>query len=274
MPELPEVETVCAGLRGSIDQKVIETVGLNRPDLRFPFPKTFVETLGGQTINRIHRLSKYILIDLSNNYTWMTHLGMSGKVLIHDNMPNETKKHDHVVVRFTDGSTMIYNDARRFGFMELIETNKLNQNKFLSNLGPDPYGDGFDANYLYEKLRTKNTTMKAALMDQRVVAGLGNIYVCESLFDSGIRPDKKASTITKAKAELLYKNIMKVLDAAIASGGSTLRDYVRSSGDMGYFQHKFKVYGRENKPCFVCETPIKRIVQNGRSSFYCSKCQK
>jgi formamidopyrimidine-DNA glycosylase len=199
---------------------------------------------------------------------------MSGRITIHNTLPNQYAKHDHVVIIFTDKTTLIFNDARRFGMMLLCPTKEIFKHKLLKNIGPEPLAESFDGKELFTRLQNKNIDMKAALMDQRVVAGLGNIYVCEALFNTGISPTKKAKEVSLKKVSELIPNIKSILESAIESGGSTLRDYVQATGDMGYFQHKFKVYGRENEPCIKCKNSIERIVQAGRSTFYCKICQK
>lgn len=272
MPELPEVETVRRGLL-SLEGKVIEQVTLRRADLRVPFPENLAEIIEGVRVASLDRRAKYLLMHLENGQTLILHLGMSGKLLLHAAMPNALAKHDHVVMRFTDGATLIFNDARRFGFLLMQPTEDLDQHPSIAPLGPEPLSEDLTVEYLYGTLKKKSCSMKAALMDQRVVAGLGNIYVCESLFMAGILPDKKANKVTKKAVEKLVPAIKQVLEAAIASGGSTLRDYVRSSGDLGYFQHEFKVYGREGESCTRCGATVKRIIQQNRSTFYCGSCQ-
>ena len=273
MPELPEVETVCRGLRQSIIGQTIAQIEYLRPDLRIPFPDHFQEQLEGKTIRAIRRRSKYILIELDNSLLWIIHLGMSGKVLLVDELPEQPAKHDHVLVRFENDSGLIYNDARRFGLMTLIETASLPSHPLFVRLGPEPLENNFTPDYLYSKLQNKTSPIKQVIMDSHVVVGVGNIYACESLFRSNIAPQTPANSIDRKKTGQLTQHIKKVLEEAIASGGSTLRDYVRSDGDLGYFQHRFAVYGRENEPCPHCQTPIQRIKQQGRSSFYCPQCQ-
>lgn len=272
MPELPEVETVMRGIAPEITSKVIEGVTHNRADLRIPFPKHFVQTLEGATIQSIQRRAKYLLIDIGRDQHWVIHLGMSGKVLLRDALPNDLNKHAHVITRFADGSVMIYEDPRRFGLMTLVPRN-WQQHELFFHLGPEPLSDDFNAEYLHAKLRSKNTPIKHAIMDQTTVVGVGNIYACESLFRSRINPKTHACKISKTRCGYLVDNIKEVLSEAITSGGSTLRDYVRSDGSLGYFQHQFAVYGRENEPCAACSTPIRRSVQQNRSTFYCPSCQ-
>lgn len=274
MPELPEVETVTHALKQECEGLAIESVLCRRLNLRYPLPAGFADKLKNRRIIKVRRRAKYVLCDLDDGNTLILHLGMSGRVLIHTKLPQEYHAHDHIIMTFETGKTLVFNDARRFGMVDLCLTKTLRKYKFLKALGPEPFSPDFSGEALYATLRKRKNSIKAALMDQRVVAGLGNIYVCEALFRSGIAPQKAASAISREKAQKLVRDIRKVLQEAIQSGGSTLRDYVRSNGDAGYFQHHFQVYGREGEPCFVCGTPIKRMVQQGRSTFYCARCQK
>ncbi len=286
MPELPEVETVASALRQQCEGQMIEKVLCRRHDLRYPLPKDFAATLTGRKIARVERRAKYILMTLNKcsagspqnhsggEIVLILHLGMSGRVLIHDKPPAAYATHDHVILTFQGGKTLIYNDARRFGLMALCRTGEWKRHPFFKTLGPEPLSEAFMPDSLHKAFGKRKAGVKAALMDQRVVAGLGNIYVCEALFRSGVSPHKQASKISREKTATLVKNIRKVLEEAIESGGSTLRDYVRSNGDPGYFQHRFFVYGREHESCLVCGTSIKRTVQQGRSTFFCPACQK
>lgn len=279
MPELPEVETVRRGLQALEGTRVTE-VTLRRPDLRFAIPPSLAQAITGQRLGQIARRAKYLLFHFENGQVMLLHLGMSGRVLIKEfgvQNPESSEelyqKHDHVVITF-ENHRLIFNDARRFGFVDVCDEDGLATNKHLATLGPEPLSDDFSGNILHTALSTKHTDIKAALMDQRVVAGLGNIYVCEALFAAGIHPKMPAHGISRQKCVLLAEEIRRVLNAAIASGGSTLRDYVRSDGGLGYFQHEFRVYGRENEACSVCKTAIGRITQAGRSTFFCGGCQK
>jgi formamidopyrimidine-DNA glycosylase len=271
MPELPEVETVKNGLTPIIGKRITE-VTLRRKNLRFPFPEAFALTVTDARVSTLTRRAKYILAQLENNRTILLHLGMSGKILLHKAMPNEWQKHDHVIFHFEDGSVLVFNDARRFGVMDLLPTDG-SLHPLLSHLGPEPLCEAFTGAFLHTALQKKQAPIKHALMDQKLVVGVGNIYAAEALFLARIHPKKKASTLSKKQCDLLVSAIKKILSDAIASGGSTLRDYVRSSGDMGYFQHQFQVYGRENKPCVQCHSALKKITQQGRSTVFCPSCQ-
>ncbi|MBK1636746.1 bifunctional DNA-formamidopyrimidine glycosylase/DNA-(apurinic or apyrimidinic site) lyase [Rhodovulum adriaticum] len=283
MPELPEVETVRRGLIPAMEGRVIAAARVNRPDLRWPFPPRMAQRLTGARITRLGRRSKYLLADLSSGETLIVHLGMSGRMLVsgavmgrfHHDHPAPAK-HDHVVFDMEGGARVTFNDARRFGAMDLIETDRVEGHWLLAGLGPEPLGNAFHQDYLVERLRGRMTPIKAALLDQRVVAGLGNIYVCEALHRAGISPKRKAGRISAARIAELVPVIRTVLQEAIAAGGSSLRDYRQSDGELGYFQHDFRVYGREGQPCRTpgCCGTVTRIVQSGRSSFYCPQCQR
>lgn len=283
MPELPEVETVRRGLAPVMEGGVIAHAAVNRPDLRWPFPERMAERLAGQRVERLRRRSKYILADLSGGETLLIHLGMSGRMLVsgdplgrfvHDHPAPE--KHDHVVLDMEGGARITFNDPRRFGAMDLMPTGQEGAHKLITHLGPEPLGNAFPEAYLVAALRGKKTPVKAALLDQRIVAGLGNIYVCEALYRARIHPARLCHRISAARIAGLVPIIRQVLDEAIAAGGSSLKDYRRADGELGYFQHSFDVYGREGAPCRTpdCGTPIRRIVQSGRSSFYCPQCQR
>ena len=272
MPELPEVETVKRALEDRLLGHTLIDVDIRRPDLRWPMPVDMVERLVSRQIKGFTRRSKYIWAHLDSNEQMLIHLGMSGRVLFEDPNSYVPKKHDHALF-YTDHDTlMVFCDPRRFGMLDLLTD--VEENKYVSHLGVEPLSDVLTPEYLVEKLKNKTADMKAVLMDQRIIAGLGNIYVCEALFRAGISPKKPAGKLSKKKIAELVPVIKTVLEEAIISGGSTIRDYVRSDGDIGYFQHRFQVYGRENEPCVTCGTPIKRITQQGRSTFYCTNCQK
>ncbi len=290
MPELPEVETVKRGLEPSFTHAKIINVKQNRPDLRFPFPENFQSRLTGREIIGLGRRAKYLLIYLDNEETIISHLGMSGSWRVENRTPgsyyhekNKLAAHDHfeMDIRTENGELLhaVYNDPRRFGFMLLTKTADLEHHKLLAHLGPEPTGNSLSGAYLNEVLRNRSAPLKAALLDQTIIAGLGNIYVCEALWRSHLSPKRKSLTLGKKsaaaqqKSELLAQNIRDVINEAIEAGGSSLRDYVHTDGSLGYFQHHFSVYGREGEPCLQCGTPIKRIVQSGRSSFYCPHCQ-
>jgi formamidopyrimidine-DNA glycosylase len=296
MPELPEVETVRRGLAPVMEGARIRKVEQRRPDLRFPFPKDFVKRLEGRTVTGLGRRAKYLLADLSSGDVLMMHLGMSGSFrVLHDkdgrgagttpgayyHERSKLSAHDHVVFHMSNGAVITFNDPRRFGFMKLIPRAELDQHPMIAGLGPEPLGNAFDAAMLAEACAGKKTSLKAALSDQKVVAGLGNIYVCEALFRAHLSPTRIASTIAdrkgrpNARAEALVVAIKDVLNDAIKAGGSSLRDHRRTDGALGDFQHRFDVYDREGKPCPPpCKGAVKRIVQGTRSTFYCPGCQK
>ena len=283
MPELPEVETVLRGISPILEGNQIDYAQVNRPDLRRPFPNNLAKRLKNRKINFLHRRSKYILIDLSGGETLIMHLGMSGRIIIsqkvagtfHHNT-NHSQKHDHFVLHLKDNHQLTFNDPRRFGVIDLLRTENLELSSMLSQIGPEPLSNSFNEAYFVSTLRVKKTNIKSALLDQRVVAGLGNIYVCEALFRAGISPKRQALRISHKKLGSLVPIIKEILLEAISSGGSSLRDFRNASGDLGYFQHSFDVYGREDQDCYntECDSKIKRITQAGRSSFYCSNCQR
>lgn len=287
MPELPEVETVRRGLLPAMEGRVITRAQVNRPDLRWPFPPRMAERLTGARVHGLRRRSKYILADLSTDETLLIHLGMSGRMLISAPGTRETlgdwhhhhpapEKHDHVILDMEDGTRITFNDARRFGAMDLLPTATADAHPLLAQLGPEPLGNDFSEPYLVARLKDRNTPIKSALLDQHIVAGLGNIYVCETLYRARIHPARKAGRISAARAAALVPIIRDVLAEAITAGGSSLRDYRQADGELGYFQHSFQVYGREGEPCLTtgCTATIHRIVQSGRSSFYCPGCQR
>ncbi len=272
MPELPEVETVCRGLQPFMEAARFKRVELHRKDLRFAFPRRFAKRLEGAKVEAMHRRAKYILVTLSTGETLIMHLGMSGRFTVN----HETQPHEHVRFFMSNGHEIGYADPRRFGFMDLARSDTVPEHKFFAQMGLEPLGNEFSGPRLSELFRGKKTPVKAALLDQRLVAGLGNIYVCEALFRSGISPKRLAKSVVGKRAERLAPVIRQVLEEAIAAGGSTLKDYAQVDGELGYFQHRFQVYGREGKPCVnkTCGAPVRRIVQSGRSTFYCSRCQR
>ncbi|VAV97705.1 Formamidopyrimidine-DNA glycosylase [hydrothermal vent metagenome] len=279
MPELPEVETVRTGLAPVFENNKITDVRLARPDLRFAFPVNFAKRLTGASGTKLWRRAKYLLLELDTGETLLSHLGMSGSYLVLANKqapPDGRKpKHDHVVFEMQDGSQIIYNDPRRFGFMDLFATDKLKDCKFLKHLGPEPTGNVLSASGLAPQLAKKKTPIKTALLDQRLIAGLGNIYVCEVLFRSHLHPAKCCCDLSLAQIETMVGHIRDVIFEAIAAGGSSLNDFSNAKGELGYFQHGFAVYDRMGLPCPTasCSGSIERMVQSGRSSFYCPKCQ-
>ena len=283
MPELPEVETVRRGLENHLTGRLIERVELRRLDLRFPFPEGFAALLRGRLIESVERRAKYLLIRLEGNITWMCHLGMTGRwtLLGADSSEADDGSHDWVVVHLDDGGRAVFSDHRRFGFMDYFETSEQDQNRFLAKLGPEPTPDHLTPMDLAGALRGRRTPMKAALLDQRTVAGLGNIYVCEILFRSGISPRRNASSVAgksgvTKRIERVTAATHDVIVEAIDAGGSSISDFVNVEGDLGYFSHSFQVYGREGEPCLSggCDATIRRIVQSGRSTFYCPNCQR
>ncbi len=263
--------------------QIIARADVRRAGLRWPFPDAFAERLTGAEVLRLRRRSKYILADLGSGETLLIHLGMSGRMLIsgsplgkfHHEHP-APEKHDHVVLDMENGARITFNDARRFGAMDLFPTGADETQKLLASLGPEPLGNSFNEAHLIAALAGRAMPIKSALLDQKIVAGLGNIYVCEVLHRAGISPQRKAGQIARARVEALVPLIREVLNEAIASGGSSLKDYRQADGELGYFQHNFRVYGREAAPCPTpgCAGTIRRIVQSGRSSFYCPQCQR
>lgn len=272
MPELPEVETVCRGLSPAMLGVRIRHVTLNRPDLRIPFPTAFAESITGACITGLTRRAKYLLFTLDNEQVVLAHLGMSGKMVIQTPDSYQPGRHDHVVWELDNGLLFIFSDPRRFGLMTLMQADQAENHPLLAHLGPEPLGNQFSAAYLTERLKGKKTAIKQAIMDQQLVVGVGNIYASEALFISRISPFMPAGQAV-LQADKLVLAIQSVLRAAIVSGGSTLRDYVRSDGDIGYFQHHFQVYGRDGERCLHCESPVSRAVQGGRATFFCHKCQ-
>ena len=309
MPELPEVETVRRGLQPVMEGSTIVRAEARRKDLRFPFQKDFVARLEGQTVTGLGRHAKYLLADLASGDVLLMHLGMSGSFRVIEGEDqktpgkfqhprNEDRAHDHVVFHMSSGAAVVFNDPRRFGYMKIIARHALEREPLLSGLGPEPLGNEFDAAMLARSCANKKTSLKAALLDQRVVAGLGNIYVCEALYRSQLSPRRLAATLaTKAAprkgvaagqrnsvaggeptdhAKRLVDAIHAVLNQAIKAGGSSLRDHRQTSGELGYFQHSFQVYDREGEKCQTagCSGIVRRFTQNGRSTFWCPKCQK
>jgi formamidopyrimidine-DNA glycosylase len=271
MPELPEVETVKRGLEPVFTGSSFTAVHLHRDNLRTPFPNDMVERLIGKTCRGLRRRGKYIWIDLNSGETLVVHLGMSGSFTIN---PTEPKKHDHVIFETDRGDQVVYHDPRRFGMMFFVLTGQEDSHPAFTKMGPEPMGNHFHADAFMTKIKHKKSPIKSALLDQTVVAGIGNIYACEALYEAGISPLRVCHRITKPQADRLVSCIRDVLDAAIQSGGSSLRDHRQTDGTMGYFQHGFKVYDREGHLCNDTGGVIKRIVQSGRSTFYCPAKQK
>jgi formamidopyrimidine-DNA glycosylase len=293
MPELPEVETVRRGLQPAMEGARIKKAELRRKDLRFPFQRDFVSRLDGQTVTGLGRRAKYLMADLASGDVLLMHLGMSGSFRVvndgNDHMPgqfhhprSEDRAHDHVLFHMSSGALIIFNDPRRFGYMKVIARNAIEDEPLLNGLGPEPLGNEFDADMLARSCANKKTSLKAALLDQRVVAGLGNIYVCEALFRARLSPRRLAATLATKKGETtdharrLVEAIHAVLNQAIKAGGSSLRDHRQTTGELGYFQHSFQVYDREGAKCHTkaCSGIVRRFNQNGRSTFWCPQCQK
>ena len=281
MPELPEVEIVCRGLIPVMEGAIINSLKTTRPNLRTPFPENFSEKVKNSKIIKINRRAKYAQLILNNDLTIVIHLGMSGVIkIITPEEKYENAKHDHMIISLNNGYKIILNDPRRFGMVLLINSNEINEHKSFSSLGPEPFSNEFNGEYLYKELQKRTGKIKSALLDQSLIAGLGNIYVCEALFDTSICPTRKSNSLTKEDAENLVIASKEILDRAIKAGGSTLKDYRHVNGDLGYFQHQFKVYGKEGQKCPECNCDItktngiKRINQSGRSSFYCQNKQK
>ena len=283
MPELPEVETVRRGLLPVLEGAVIARAEVNRPDLRWPLPERMAERLEGRRVMALRRRSKYLLADLDSGETLLVHLGMSGRMLVsgaqvgafHRDHP-APQKHDHVVLHMGSGARITFNDARRFGAMDLMPTDRAAQHMLLKGLGPEPFGNDFNGPYLAGRLKGRRTPIKAALLDQRIVAGLGNIYVAETLYRARISPLRLAGELTEGQAQGLVPIVREVLAEAIEAGGSSLRDFRQANGELGYFSKHFQVYDREGEPCETpgCPGTVTRTVQSGRSSFWCSDCQR
>lgn len=291
MPELPEVETVRLGLQPALEGHRFTKVETRRGGLRIPFPPHFAERLKGRKVKRLWRRAKYLLAELDSGETLVMHLGMSGRMsvyaegkerklgqYVYEPAPPEAGhgKHDHVVMETDAPARIVFADHRRFGLMTLVETARLDEDKLFKGIGPEPLSDDFDAKYLSAALKGKKTPIKSAILDQRVIAGVGNIYACEALFRAGVSPKRIAAKVSHEQSVKLTHAIKSVLKDAVKAGGSSLRDYHKADGELGNFQHHFAVYDRAGKPCSKkgCKGTVKRIVQAGRSTFYCPACQK
>ena len=281
MPELPEVETVRRGLAPAFEGATFLEVEQRRPDLRFPFPENFVTRLQGQSVTALSRRAKYLLADLSGGEVLIMHLGMSGSFRVEGHVlgrfhheRSATQNHDHVVFHFSNGAVVTYNDPRRFGFMDLTPRAALADHAFFKKLGLEPLGNALNGAVLQDLFAGKATPLKSALLDQSLIAGLGNIYVCEAMFRAQLSPFMPAGQLNRAQAELLSTIIRQVLEEALLAGGSTLNDFSHTDGALGYFQHQFRVYDREGEACVTCGHPVSRRVQSGRSTFYCETCQR
>ncbi|HEY1934997.1 MAG TPA: bifunctional DNA-formamidopyrimidine glycosylase/DNA-(apurinic or apyrimidinic site) lyase [Acetobacteraceae bacterium] len=283
MPELPEVETVMRGLQARLEGRRIASAAIHRPDLRWQLPAGLQQRLTGASVTSFRRRGKYILMRLDGGDSMLLHLGMSGRMVVtpvgSNSRPNEPTLHEHMVLQTDDGWRVGFVDPRRFGSVDLVPTAQEAQHRLLAELGPEPLEPGFTAARLSAALAGKKTPIKAALLDQKIVAGLGNIYVCEALFRAKLSPLRSAHTVPGARAERLVPAIQDTLREAIAAGGSSLRDYVQPDGELGYFQHAWKVYGREATPCERCPgrpacPGVRRVTQSGRSTFYCPRTQR
>jgi formamidopyrimidine-DNA glycosylase len=276
MPELPEVETVIRGLQPTVEGRRLTSVETRRHDLRVPFPENFESRLTGRRVQRLWRRAKYIMADLDGGETLVIHLGMSGRIQVYRPRDDIGRgKHDHVVFDTDAPARIVFTDQRRFGLMTIVGTGSLESHKLFKDLGIEPLSRQFNASYLRGVLKGKKTPIKSALLDQRVIAGLGNIYACEALWRSRISPKRKAARLKAASIDVLARAIKEVLKEAVRAGGSSLRDHRKTNGELGYFQKTFAVYDREGQPCMRrgCAGTIKRIVQSGRSTFYCPSCQ-
>lgn len=280
MPELPEVETVCRGLAIKLEGRHLRRVIQRRPDLRFPLPERFADRLQGRRVLRVRRRAKFILVHLDDDNVILGHLGMSGSMIACPAPMTAFDRHDHVIFETDDGVAIRFNDARRFGFMDLVAERDLDRHPLLASLGPEPLGNEFNGPVLALALSGKKTSIKSAVTDQRIVAGIGNIYASEVLFHAGISPRRQSCTVQGKRAARLAAAIKRVLTDAIAAGGSSLRDFVHTNGELGYFQHQWAVYERAEQACPACDCGapekggIRRIVQTGRSTFYCPKRQR
>jgi formamidopyrimidine-DNA glycosylase len=270
MPELPEVETLRLGLEEIAGKKIMQVF---RSEKKMRIDSSLdLQNLVGANILKISRRARYLIFDFSNKKSLILHLGMSGKVTMQ--LDFKQLKHDHFACKFNDNSWLIFNDTRRFGFVDLIESKNITKHKMLAKLGCEPLGDDFNFTNLQPKLAHKNMNIKTAMMDNEIVVGVGNIYISESLFDAKILPTRQASSLKAAEIKKLITSIKKIIAQAIKMGGSSISDYVNAKGDLGYFQNSHKVYGRQGQNCLLCKNLIKKIVLNGRSSFYCPQCQK
>ena len=270
MPELPEVETIRLGLKNIVGRKIVK-IFRSEKKLRLE-PSLDFQALKSAKISEIFRRARYLIFNLSNDLSLIIHLGMSGRITLEREF--KQLKHDHFACEFNDETWLVFNDPRRFGFVDLVKTKDLSRHKMLTKLGPEPLEKEFNFSDFFKKLRSKKTNIKTAIMDNHMVVGVGNIYTNESLFDSGISPLRKTDSLTKNEIEKLISSIKKIIKAAIKSGGSSISDYVDSHGNFGRFQDDFKVYGRPGEKCLQCKNLIQRIVQSGRASFFCNQCQK
>lgn len=272
MPELPEVEVICRGLSPLLVNQKVSSVQLMRENLRFPLPDAMSERLSGLTFSHVSRRSKYLLFYFDKSPVLVWHLGMTGQFHVLDQC-SSVATHEHVRINLENGQALCYRDVRRFGYAGLLRPESLNAHKWFSQLGPEPLEEGFSSDHLIDGCRGRKAPIKSLLMDAHLVVGVGNIYANEALFRSGIHPARAAGRVSGKRIAILRDVIREVLNEAIAAGGSSISDFVKADGKPGYFAHQFRVYGREGEPCFICKKPIRRMVQSGRSTFYCLGCQ-
>lgn len=274
MPELPEVETVCRGIRHQITGRTIIQAKINCHKLRIPVPKKLSSLVTGQNILGVKRKAKYIIIQLDSGYSLVIHLGMSGRLLVYPK-PEDYKpaKHDHIVIKLDNATLMVFNDTRRFGLVTILHETEFEDFKFFKKLGLEPLSKQFNSVELFEICQKRQKNIKSVIMDSSIIVGVGNIYAAESLFSAAIHPERIASSLSKKETTKLQQAIVETLEQAIEAGGSTLKDYAKANGESGYFQHQFLVYDRKDQPCTKCKQPIQKIKQNGRATYFCSKCQ-
>ena len=276
MPELPEVETTCRGLAKVLIGKKINEIKTLRSGLRIPFPEDLSKYMNGTKVISVTRRGKYILINLSNGYVLIIHLGMSGRIII-GKKEYVLNLHDHFIINLSNSQKIILNDPRRFGLVTILNTDEMESSKFFRNIGQEPLSDDLTPELLCSKLKHKKIAIKLALLDQKIISGIGNIYACEALFRAGISPRRKSNSISYKRASKLVNSIKLVLTEAIKAGGSSIKDFVHPDGELGYFATKWRVYGREGEPCLCNHQKnvlIKRIIQSGRSTFFCPACQR
>lgn len=275
MPELPEVETTRLALEPYLTGQCIAELNIRRRDLRWPIPEGLEKVLRGKRILQLLRIGKYMIFNVENNLSLLVHLGMSGSFRIAMAAPQTLKTHDHFLLKMTSEATAIYHDPRRFGFLLSCPSDRVLQHPLLAKMGPDPLDENnFTATYLLAALKRRKVAVKLAIMDQHIIAGMGNIYASEALFMAHIHPERRADSLTLKEAKLLTSAVNAVLKAALASGGSTLRDYVSGENVSGYFQHHFQVYDRIGKACSVCDHPVQKLIQSGRATYFCAQCQR
>jgi len=280
MPELPEVQTVCDGIKNFVIGARVTNAKIINKKLRIEIPKS-IEKLSGAEIQQVRRKAKYIILELSNNKLLVIHLGMSGRLTIDKNLigdyyhkKSNCQKHDHLKITLDNGYTLTYNDTRKFGLIDLIDSNQESSYKYFKHLGCEPLSEKFTKQALGEICKSRTKNIKATIMDASLIVGVGNIYACEALFRAGILPERPAKTLSSKELERLRQAIISTLESAIKAGGSTIQDYANPNGEAGYFQHSFSVYDREDQECKICKNKILRVKDSGRSTYYCPKCQK